>query len=158
MTLTVTPGPVIALSPTSLSFAVEEGTMPQPQTLTVTNQGGGTLNWTTSVDVAWLTLGASVGSLDLGQSQAVAVTADPEGLPLRERVATISFSAQDAGNSPQAVTVTLTKSRGPRIDLSTAAISFTGFAGSNPAARRWTWAGSMYNPLPAHSPSGRDSG
>ncbi len=145
--LTVTPGPVLGLSPASLSFAVEEGILPDPQTLTVTNQGGGTLNWTASVDVAWLTLGASAGSLDLGQSQAVAVLADPQELPFGEHVATISVVAEDAGNSPQAITVTLTKSRGPRIDLSTTALSFTGFAGSNPAVRSFTVSNSGGEPL-----------
>jgi len=48
--------PAIGMSPTSLSFTATPGASPAPQTLNISNQGGGTLTWSASDNAPWLTL------------------------------------------------------------------------------------------------------
>ena len=48
--------PAIGMSPTSLSFTATPGASPAPQTLNISNQGGGTLTWAASDNAPWLTL------------------------------------------------------------------------------------------------------
>ncbi|MGH7180572.1 MAG: BACON domain-containing protein [Nitrospiraceae bacterium] len=58
----VTP-PAIGTSPTSLSFtAVQGGANPATQTLAISNTGGGTLSWTTTDNVPWMTLSRTSGT------------------------------------------------------------------------------------------------
>ena len=55
--------PVIGASPTNLSFAATQGgSSPAPQTLTINNQGGGTLSWRASENAPWLTLSPASGT------------------------------------------------------------------------------------------------
>ena len=60
VTFTVATAPVppaIGVSPTSLSFtAIKGGADPATQTLSISNTGGGTLNWTAVDNASWLTL------------------------------------------------------------------------------------------------------
>jgi hypothetical protein len=138
LALTVTPGPVLGLAPPSLSFSVTEGTTPEPKTLTVTNQGGGTLNWGGSVDADWLTLEPANGSLGPSQTQVVTVSPSPDALSPGQHFATITVSADEASGSPQTIPVSLTKNPGPRIGLSTSTLSFSTSVGTNPATRQLT--------------------
>jgi len=47
----------IGASPTSLSFTAQQGGgNPAAQTVSISNTGGGTLNWSASDNAAWLTL------------------------------------------------------------------------------------------------------
>jgi hypothetical protein len=66
VTFTVATAPVppaIGASPTSLSFtATQGGANPATQTLSISNTGGGTLSWTASDNVAWLTLSPASGT------------------------------------------------------------------------------------------------
>ena len=66
-TPTVVPPPVvppdIGISPTSLSFtATQGGGNPVTQTLSISNRGGGTLNWTAADNATWLTLSRTSGT------------------------------------------------------------------------------------------------
>ena len=46
---------VIGASPTSLAFtAIQSGSNPAAQTLSIRNTGSGTLNWSVSHDATWL--------------------------------------------------------------------------------------------------------
>ena len=55
--------PTIGVSPTSLSFtATVGGSNPANQTLSITNTGSGTLNWTASDNATWLTLAPTSGT------------------------------------------------------------------------------------------------
>ena len=66
VTFTVTAAPVppaIGASPTSLSVtAIQGGTNPAAQTLSIRNTGGGTMTWTASENTGWLTLTAGSGT------------------------------------------------------------------------------------------------
>ncbi|MBI1742230.1 BACON domain-containing protein [Candidatus Acetothermia bacterium] len=64
VTLTVEVRPsVLQVSPSTLSFqGPAGGASPAPQTLTITNTGGGTLNWVASADPSWIQLSATTGT------------------------------------------------------------------------------------------------
>lgn len=55
--------PAIGASPTSLFFtATQGGTNPATQTLSISNTGSGTLSWTTTDNVPWMTLSRASGT------------------------------------------------------------------------------------------------
>jgi hypothetical protein len=67
----------MSVSPLSLSFeGVECGTPPVAQTVTITNNGNGTLNWTASSNESWITLSAASGSTSIGSSSLLDINVD----------------------------------------------------------------------------------
>ena len=89
------------MSPSSLSFA-GSGT----QTLTVSNTGGGTLDFTASDDASWLSVSPASGTAP----KDLTVTADATGLAPGTYNATVTITAAGASGSPKTVPVTLTVS------------------------------------------------
>jgi uncharacterized protein (TIGR03437 family) len=97
--LTATP-PSIALSASKVSFAYTVGgVLPTPQTVSVSNGGGGVLTWSASASSAWITLAAASGGLT--------VSINPAGLAPGQHTGTISVADPGASNSPQTITVGL---------------------------------------------------
>jgi len=99
--------PEIALSPAWLSATIRLGRTPASQIFTVSNVGGGTLNYTVSDDADWLNVSPESGSSD-GESDAITVSYSVEGLSIGSHAATITVGATIAANSPQTLPVTLT--------------------------------------------------
>ena len=61
--ITAAPTPTIGLSATSLSFsAVQGGSNPANRTITISNSGSGTLNWTASESATWLSVSPASGT------------------------------------------------------------------------------------------------
>jgi trimeric autotransporter adhesin len=86
-TVSAAQAPTLApLDPQNLSFAFAKSTPAQSQTLTVSNAGGGTLQFNASATVAtpagvnWLTLSQTSGQATPGVPAVLTVTADPTGL------------------------------------------------------------------------------
>ncbi|MFN7919853.1 MAG: malectin domain-containing carbohydrate-binding protein [Bryobacteraceae bacterium] len=130
VSLTVNPAPpTINASPGSLTFSgVQGGANPVAQVVSITNSGGGTLNWTAVSNQPWLTLTPSANSV----SAAVSLT----GLTPSTYNATITISASGATNTPQTIPVTLTVTAPPTINAAPASLTFTGTqGGANPAAQ-----------------------
>jgi hypothetical protein len=100
----VTGVPIIGVSPTSLTFATQSGTMSVPQSVTVSNTGEGVLNWTASASSSWLSVSPSSGTAP----STVAVTANAAGLAAGTHVSQITLASSTASNNPQSVLVTLT--------------------------------------------------
>jgi hypothetical protein len=101
--------PVIGVSPASFSFsATAGGANPANQTLSITNNGGGTLTWTGSDDQTWLSISPASGTAP----STVTVSANIAGLAAGTYNATITIGATGATNSPVSVPVTLTVSSG----------------------------------------------
>ncbi len=136
VTLTVnaapTPSPTIAVSPGSLSYTVQAGSSNSAsQTVTISNSGGGTLNWVVTDPVDWLqkNVGSGTGN---GSVNAWVV---PAGLAAGTYTTEITIHASGATNPVVTVPVTLTVAPAP----ATLALSPTGLAfsattsGSNPA-------------------------
>jgi len=128
--------PTLTRNPSILSFsAVQNGTSPAAQPLTVTNTGPGTLTWTASSNSAWLTLNnaSSASGTNLGS---VSVRVNPAGLSVGTHTGLITIVGTGAANSPQTVTVNfdVTAAPTPTIGLSATTLSFSAVqGGSNPA-------------------------
>lgn len=142
--LTVSSAPVLDATPTALTFnAGMGGPNPPTQTVTVSNVGGGTLNWTavTVGGAAWLGLSPASGSLTAGASTDITVTVDVvgPGLAAGSYPETITIDAGAVAGSPQSVTVDLTVSSTPVLDVTPPTLSFTApVGGPNPASQTVT--------------------
>jgi hypothetical protein len=124
--------PVIVLGPSALSFTFEEGDPPQTKALTVSNQGGGTLNWNASKDEPWLDLSPTSGSLGPGQSATINVTISDPDLSRGQYQGIITVAAPNAVDSPRTSSVSLTYIEKPRIGLSASSLTFTADEGIDP--------------------------
>lgn len=99
------PSPTIGVSPSSLSFtATAGGANPANQSISITNTGGGTLNWTASDNATWLTVSPASGTAPSTLTASVNIT----GLAAGTYNGTITITATGATNSPVSVPVTLT--------------------------------------------------
>ena len=97
--------PTIGVSPTSLSFtATAGGSNPANQTVSITNTGGGTLNWTASEASTWLTISPTSGTAPSTLTASVNIS----GLTAGTYNGTITVSATGATNTPVSIPVTLT--------------------------------------------------
>ncbi|MBD3332565.1 hypothetical protein GF356_06925 [candidate division GN15 bacterium] len=98
------PPPEIGVSDNVFFFnAIVNGADPSPKTLTITNGGGGTLNWTASNSEMWLTVSPGSG-VDSGD---VELSVDVTGLTFGEYYDTVVVSDPAATNDPVAIPVTL---------------------------------------------------
>ncbi len=118
-----TAGPTIGVSPASLSFsATVGGANPANQSLSITNTGGGTLNWTASSNATWLSVSPASGTAP----STATVPVNIAGLAVGTYNGAITISATGASNTPVTVPVTLTVSA-----VSTELIVNGGFEGSS---------------------------
>jgi hypothetical protein len=91
--------PTISLNKSSLNF----GTTGNSLTFTVSNSGGGTLNWTVTDNQSWLSASPTSGQ----NSGTVTVTVSRTGLSAGTYTGTITVSDPNATNSPRAVSVSM---------------------------------------------------
>lgn len=97
--------PTIGVSPTSLSFsATVGGSNPANQTISITNTGGGTLNWSQTDNASWLTVTPASGTAPSTLTASVSIS----GLTAGTYNGTITVTATGATNTPQTIPVTLT--------------------------------------------------
>ncbi len=100
-----TPSPTIGVSPSSLSFtATVGGGNPASQSVSITNTGGGTLNWSASSNASWLSVSPASGTAPSTLTASVNIS----GLSAGTYNGTITITATGATNSPLSVPVTLT--------------------------------------------------
>lgn len=128
--------PVIGASPTSLAFvATQGGTSPVTQTVSLSNQGGGTLTWTASDDMPWLTLSPASGT----GNGAVTLTVNSSTLTAGSYSATVRLNATGASTVTLPVTLTVaTAPVPPAIGASPTSLSFTAVQGASPAPKSLT--------------------
>lgn len=87
------PGPTLAIGPDQVGWQVETDEMiPQQRTLTITNVGTGSLNWTATEEVEWLNLSAVRGSTP----SIITLTVYPALIP--KNVPTSTFVTIDGDN------------------------------------------------------------
>lgn len=97
--------PTIGLSPSSLSFtATVGGSNPANQTISITNTGSGTLNWSQTDNASWLTVTPASGTAPSTLTASVSIS----GLTAGTYNGTITVTATGATNTPQTIPVTLT--------------------------------------------------
>ncbi|MBX3305059.1 MAG: hypothetical protein KF751_03300 [Nitrospira sp.] len=126
------PTPAIALNSLGFSFSSQQGNSPPPpQVLTVSNRGGGILNWNATTSTSWLTLTPSSGT----GSGTVTISPVGSSLGVGTHTGTITLSAP--GAQPVAISVTFSVTPAPvppAIGVSSTSVSFTAQqSGSNPA-------------------------
>jgi hypothetical protein len=101
------PAPKIGTNPTSLSFTgTEGGANPTVQPINITNTGKGTLSWTASENVPWLTLSPASGTTTT-EMDTIQVSVNAAGLTTNTYTSTITLTDPTAANSPQSIPVTL---------------------------------------------------
>ena len=100
-------GPVLSVNPDDLDYIAEKGD-PNPidQILSVTNNGGGTLNWEITGNCDWLDVNPLAGS-SAGEPNEVALSVDIAGVDNGIYNCQLTVSAPNAENSPQTVFVNL---------------------------------------------------
>ena len=103
------PGGRLSLNQTAFLFqSVSFGAPTSSQTLTISNEGDGTLNWSLSGLPSWLTASAQSGTATAGALGAsVTLTADPSSFGSGINTALLTVSAPGASNNPQVVAVVL---------------------------------------------------
>ena len=101
--------PVIALSPTTFRLCYPGGGSTRvcwpSGSLSISNTGGGTLNWTATRSPTWLKISPRLGTAP----STVKVWVDPTGLPRGSYSGRIRVWATGATNSPQTVVVYFTR-------------------------------------------------
>lgn len=98
--------PEISLDRNSLNFGTIAGSAAittSTQNFTISNSGGGTLNWGAAADQNWLDCSPASGT----NAGIVSVSVDPTGLSTGTYTGNISVSDLNALNTPQTVNVTL---------------------------------------------------
>jgi|GEM_PF-2228741 len=103
--------PLIVRSPSSLTPVCEQGSNASSQTFTVANGGGGTLSYTISDNVSWLSCSPTSGT-STGEQDTITVTYSTSGLSAGTYNGTITITDPSATNNPQAISVSLTVSAG----------------------------------------------
>jgi hypothetical protein len=133
LTITAAPQPTILLNKTSLSPVSVEGANPPNDTFTVSNVGGGTLNFTVTDDTSWLTVSPTSGSTTTA-ARTITVQYSTTSLAAGVYTATITVSDPNATNNPQTITVDLTITAAPQpiILLNKSSLSPESMEGDNP--------------------------
>ncbi len=139
--------PLLATTPQAITFNGVTGQLnPSPQIATVTNSGGGTLNWhaaaATTVGGAWLSVTPSRGTLTLQQSVQIKIkvsllaTLIPGTYNGMITITGTDSSNNPAAGSPQTIPVTFVVQAPCAITVTPPALAFQGVIGqSRPAAQ-----------------------
>lgn len=117
VTLTIDLTPRIGTAPSALSFSAQEFQSPPAQTITVRNDGGGTLRWLATPGPQWLSIAPRTGTLGPGATAAVVVTPSTASMASGTYSGSIQFSASLASNTPLTVPVDLTITAAPRFTV-----------------------------------------
>ncbi|MCP9455553.1 MAG: choice-of-anchor D domain-containing protein [Nitrospira sp.] len=128
--------PRIGASPISFSFAATQGgPNPASQTLTITNTGGGTLSWTLSESITWLTLSRTSGS----GNASVTLSVTTGTLRAGTYSGTIVINATGALPVVIPVTFTVASAPVPVIRVTPTSLTFTAVqGGANPPTQTFT--------------------
>ena len=101
-------GPTIEVDKTSISFEGTEGEAnPVPQTFKIRNSGAGTLHYQISVGEEWLSVSPLSGDSS-GEWDEILVSVDISNLTGGTYQGSITTTAENASNTPQALTISLT--------------------------------------------------
>jgi N,N-dimethylformamidase beta subunit-like, C-terminal/Domain of unknown function (DUF4082)/Bacterial Ig domain/3-keto-disaccharide hydrolase/Viral BACON domain len=96
--------PALLVQPANLTFAAFQGNgNPPSQSVTVYNEGSGTLNWTASSNAPWLIASSTAGTTPA----TVSISVNSAGLAAGTYTGTVTISSAGTTNSPQAINVSL---------------------------------------------------
>jgi hypothetical protein len=148
--------PMISASPTTLSFtAVQGGSNPSSQTVSISNAGGGVLAWSANESASWLGISPASGT----GNGPISVTATPGSLAVGTYNTLVTINAPNS--APVSIPISLTVTAPvATVVLSPVSLAFTGIqGGANPVAQAVTvnangnWTASSSAPWLTLSPS-----
>ena len=120
---------VLQLTPAVLAFTgVDGSSQPDPQVITVSNPGGGPLNWQAVSSASWLTLPIDRGTVMASDSDEIQTTINNSNLLPGTYYATIAFKGTGSAailHAPQQVFVSVTITSGCGLQLSPGVLHFT---------------------------------
>jgi len=99
--------PAITLSKTSITSPCEQGTNALPRQFGVWNSGAGTLSYTITDNVGWLSCSPTSGT-STGERDIISVTYNTSSLAVGAYVGVITITDPNAANNPQTISVNLT--------------------------------------------------
>ncbi len=126
--LGATPG--LVLSRSTINSYCNFGATAAPQSFTICNGQGGTLNYSIAVNQTWLSCTPTSGTATT-ESDIITINYTTSGLAAGSYSATITVNDPAASPSTKTITVTLTVTARPVITLSTATIAKTGITGTS---------------------------
>lgn len=134
-------GPEMKLSNTGVDFTgYFLGSNPSSQSISVSNKGGGLLEWAIDdTNIAdWLTINPIVGMLEHDQTENIGFSVDMTGLDVGQYTCTLPINAPDTTASSQTITISLDL-LGPVLDTSKSSLSFSADeSGTNPDGQTLT--------------------
>jgi sugar lactone lactonase YvrE len=108
VTLTVTPPPpTLSVNPLSLKFTSYNGAQPPALSLSITNTGGGVINWTASSDSTWILINKNKGTVSSGNPDTLIVAADITSKSQGTYTGNITIAGGGSLGSPVVIPVTL---------------------------------------------------
>jgi hypothetical protein len=121
-----TSNPVLSVNPTALAFNSTAGTSPAAQSFGITNNGGGSLNWSIQSNQSWATVNPSSGT----GAATVTVNINSAGMGAGTFTADLTVNSNGAG-SPATVRITLTIGAAPtpRLSVNPTSLAFAAMAG-----------------------------
>ncbi len=96
--------PHISLSKVSMTFSSKSGIKPSSQSVTISNTGNGTMNWTISTNQTWCHASKTSGTLSSGTNTSFSIILDAQ-TSAQNLSCTVAVSDIEADNSPQYITV-----------------------------------------------------
>ncbi len=126
----------LAVQPASLSFeAVSGAGNPGPQTLQISNAGGGTLNWTARAETTrggnWLSVSSASGSASPGSPSSLQVSVNASGPTAGVYSGTVRVESSATGEVASVAVALLLAEAKTTILLSQAGLLFTGVEGGS---------------------------
>lgn len=145
-TPTTTTPPLLQLANKSIDLGADSAGVVSHTTVTLTNAGGGQVNWQASSDSLWLTIAPPQGTF--AGSMVVTITVDRSNLSANSYSGHVTFIGQDGNNKPLVLTVTMAVNPASAdLGLSHAALTFNGTTAQNPVDQRITLQNTGGQPL-----------
>ncbi len=139
------PSPTIGSDPAEFERSVQVGTNLPPDSFTISNGGGGTLNYTLATNAEWLSVDPTSGTSADGPDT-VTINYNTASLAVGSYTGKVTINAPGATNSPATVTVYLQVEDAPRI-VCPAALSAAGKVGADAPATSFTVQNSGYGTM-----------
>jgi hypothetical protein len=138
--------PSLRLPTTRLDFGADAPGVVSSKNVTLTNAGGGQLNWQASSDQPWLSIAPGSGTFN-GSTLAV-VTVNRGTLAPLAYTGHISFTQQGSHAHPLTLTVTMAVKAAPiSLTIAPVSLSYSGSTTQNPASQAITLRNSGSQPL-----------
>ncbi|MBX3730588.1 MAG: hypothetical protein KF858_15535, partial [Candidatus Sumerlaeia bacterium] len=122
--------PSIGLSPTSITRTVTQGQSPADTTVTLSNIGGGTLDYSVQ-SPAWASVSPSSGNV--ANNAELTLSFATGGLVPGVHTGSLVFTSTNADNSPQEVALSVTVTALPRLAVDPMEVSVGAEVGASPA-------------------------